>query len=146
MNRQKLPGDVNIMPLNRLNAREIDYPNDSVSNIDVIFLFICSFSPCRLLENHKLVNVTSMQIFIQKLSVASVTQLVLTLNYVHTLILEQVPQYIINNRRTGWKCRGSRHGANSASHFFSDIKLQTAHTTRVIVWCEVVKRVDIVYF
>lgn len=31
MNGQKLPGEVNFMPLNRLNVREIDYPNDSVS-------------------------------------------------------------------------------------------------------------------
>lgn len=31
MNRQKLPGEVTFMPLNRLNVREIDYPNDSVS-------------------------------------------------------------------------------------------------------------------
>lgn len=30
MNRQKLPGEVNFMPLNRLNVRDIDYPNDSV--------------------------------------------------------------------------------------------------------------------
>ncbi|XP_072393142.1 structural maintenance of chromosomes protein 3 [Diabrotica undecimpunctata] len=29
MNRQKLPGEVNFMPLNRLNVRDQDYPNDS---------------------------------------------------------------------------------------------------------------------
>lgn len=29
MNRQKLPGEVTFMPLNRLNVREMDYPNDS---------------------------------------------------------------------------------------------------------------------
>ncbi|XP_023021043.1 structural maintenance of chromosomes 3 [Leptinotarsa decemlineata] len=29
MNRQKLPGEVNFMPLNRLNVREQDYPEDS---------------------------------------------------------------------------------------------------------------------
>ncbi|XP_050306301.1 structural maintenance of chromosomes protein 3 [Anthonomus grandis grandis] len=29
MNRQRLPGEVTFMPLNRLNAREQDYPNDS---------------------------------------------------------------------------------------------------------------------
>lgn len=29
MNRQKLPGEVTFMPLNRLNVREIDYPSDS---------------------------------------------------------------------------------------------------------------------
>ncbi|XP_060524565.1 structural maintenance of chromosomes protein 3 [Cylas formicarius] len=29
MNRQKLPGEVTFMPLDRLNVREIDYPNDS---------------------------------------------------------------------------------------------------------------------
>lgn len=29
MNRQKLPGEVNFMPLNRLSVRNIDYPNDS---------------------------------------------------------------------------------------------------------------------
>lgn len=31
MNRQKLPGEVTFMPLNRLNVRDIHYPNDSVS-------------------------------------------------------------------------------------------------------------------
>lgn len=31
MNRQSLPGEVNFMPLNRLNVRDQDYPNDSVS-------------------------------------------------------------------------------------------------------------------
>lgn len=31
MNRQKLPGEVTFMPLNRLNVREMSYPNDSVS-------------------------------------------------------------------------------------------------------------------
>lgn len=31
MNRQKLPGEVTFMPLNRLNVRDQDYPNDSVS-------------------------------------------------------------------------------------------------------------------
>ncbi|XP_045472286.1 structural maintenance of chromosomes protein 3 [Harmonia axyridis] len=29
MNRQKLPGEVNFMPLNRLSVRNIEYPNDS---------------------------------------------------------------------------------------------------------------------
>ncbi|XP_028129078.1 structural maintenance of chromosomes protein 3 [Diabrotica virgifera virgifera] len=29
MNRQKLPGEVNFMPLNRLNVRDQDYPNDA---------------------------------------------------------------------------------------------------------------------
>ncbi|CAG9856359.1 unnamed protein product [Phyllotreta striolata] len=29
MNRQSLPGEVNFMPLNRLNVRDQDYPNDS---------------------------------------------------------------------------------------------------------------------
>nr|CAH7739327.1 unnamed protein product [Callosobruchus chinensis] len=29
MNRQSLPGEVNFMPLNRLNVRELDYPNDA---------------------------------------------------------------------------------------------------------------------
>lgn len=31
MNRQKLPGEVTFMPLNRLNVRDIQYPDDSVS-------------------------------------------------------------------------------------------------------------------
>lgn len=31
MNKQKLPGEVTFMPLNRLNVREQDYPNDPVS-------------------------------------------------------------------------------------------------------------------
>lgn len=31
MNRQKLPGEVTFMPLNRLNVRDINYPNDAVS-------------------------------------------------------------------------------------------------------------------
>lgn len=35
MNKQKLPGEVTFMPLNRLNVRDIPYPNDSVSN------FVC---------------------------------------------------------------------------------------------------------
>lgn len=30
MNRQKLPGEVTFMPLNRLTVREVDYPQDSV--------------------------------------------------------------------------------------------------------------------
>lgn len=32
MNRQQLPGEVTFMPLNRLNVRDIDYPDDSVSD------------------------------------------------------------------------------------------------------------------
>lgn len=49
MNRQKLPGEVNFMPLNRLNVRDIDYPNDSVSintfliscnTVDIFYIFI----------------------------------------------------------------------------------------------------------
>ena len=32
MNRQKLPGEVTFMPLNRLNVRDIDYPTNSVSS------------------------------------------------------------------------------------------------------------------
>lgn len=39
MNRQKLPGEVTFMPLNRLNVREMTYPNDSVS-----FLYFNNFS------------------------------------------------------------------------------------------------------
>lgn len=31
MNRQKLPGEVTFMPLNRLTERDMDYPQDSVS-------------------------------------------------------------------------------------------------------------------
>lgn len=31
MNRQKLPGEVTFMPLNRLSGRNIDYPHDAVS-------------------------------------------------------------------------------------------------------------------
>lgn len=31
MNRQKLPGEVTFMPFNRLNVREMDYPQDAVS-------------------------------------------------------------------------------------------------------------------
>lgn len=31
MNRQKLPGEVTFMPLNRLNVRDIEYPNDAVN-------------------------------------------------------------------------------------------------------------------
>lgn len=30
MNRQKLPGEVTFMPLNRLNVRDMNYPNDAV--------------------------------------------------------------------------------------------------------------------
>lgn len=30
MNRQKLPGEVTFMPINRLTVRDIDYPQDSV--------------------------------------------------------------------------------------------------------------------
>lgn len=36
MNKQKLPGEVTFMPLNRLNVRDIDYPNDSVSFFPII--------------------------------------------------------------------------------------------------------------
>lgn len=31
MNRQKLPGEVTFMPLNRLSVKDIDYPQTSVS-------------------------------------------------------------------------------------------------------------------
>ena len=32
MNKQKMPGEVTFMPLNRLNFRDIDYPKSPVSN------------------------------------------------------------------------------------------------------------------
>lgn len=41
MNRQKLPGEVTFMPLNRLNVRDIAYPNDSVIHIK---LYLCLIS------------------------------------------------------------------------------------------------------
>ena len=31
MNRQKLPGEVSFMPLNRLDVRDIEYPRSNVS-------------------------------------------------------------------------------------------------------------------
>lgn len=41
MNKQKLPGEVTFMPLNRLNVRDIEYPNDAVRLIKKYFKKVC---------------------------------------------------------------------------------------------------------